>query len=178
MSKEPAFIRLRRSSSNAILDTAGYWSYPALTRQPAGNVLWLLVVLGAIPLPAKKVTALFRPKTVVLTKADTTVVVRYENLRLGHDPFPTLQWEKPVAMFAHQAIRTLTRQRFAELEAELLAFYPDVAKKFIAGADIPERFRDLYMQLQHPIFLSYVKCLAPEFFKAVAMPVLTKAAAE
>jgi hypothetical protein len=177
MNKVPAFIRLRRSSRNALVDTSGYWSYPALTKPETGDLLWLFVILGLIPLPEKKVTALFRPKAVVLTKADTAVVVRYDNLRLGHDPFPTLQWEKPVAMFPHQSIRALTRQRFAELEAELLASYPAATEKFISGAEIPERFRELYMQLQHPIFLGYVKCLAPEFFKAVAVPALSRAAA-
>jgi hypothetical protein len=172
MRQESAFIRLRRSSKNALMDTAGYWSYPALVQQPQGDLLWLFVILGVVPLPKKTRTALFRPKAVLLTKADSVAVVRYDNLRLGHDPFPTVPWDKPVAMFPHKSICELTQQRFAEMESEMLTAYTDVTKRLSDGAEIPGRFRDLYMQLQHPIFLGYVKCLAPDFFKAVVLPTL------
>ena len=98
------FTLLRRNVAGWKLDAAGFWAYPALSVDERGRLLWLFIVLMAVPLPQKKRTALFRPKAIVVTRAGTPDVVRYENLRSGHDPFPTLDWAKPMAMFPHKSV--------------------------------------------------------------------------
>lgn len=162
-----AFAVLKEGLRSGCADAAGLWSYPALLRDKDGEPLWLCLVLGTVPMPAKKRTALFRPKAMVLAKANLPEIVRYENFRSGHDPFPALPWDKPVAMFPHKAVWNLTQVQFQEAEYELLTGYAEAGLCFRKGAPLPRRFRDLYLQLQNPVLLGYLKCLAPEFLNAL-----------
>ncbi len=148
-------------------DASGLWTYPALLREKKGEVLWLCLILGTVPLPAKKRTALFRPKAMVVSTSSRPEIVRYENFRLGHDPFPSLSWESPVAMYPHKAIGGLTQSQHQKLEGELLSGYAEATECFSKGQPLPRRFRELYIQLQDPVFLGYLKCLTPSFFAAL-----------
>ena len=163
------FFQLRRSSRNFLLDAKGYWSYPALILGTDKSLCWLHIVLPAVTLPEKKRTALFRPKAVVITKAQSTVVVRYENFRLGHDPFPTLPWNKPVAMFPHKSLWKLSYKDLKERETALLADYAEAQSEFAATSRLPDAFRQSYLALIHPIFLPYVRYFAPAFGASLAL---------
>ena len=163
------FTLLRQSIAGGKIDAAGFWSYPALSVDERGRLLWLLIVLMAVPIPEKKRTALFRPKAIVATCAGTPDVVRYENLRTGHDPFPTLSWEKPLAMFPHQTVAKLTYKAFEMKEAELLSGYPLAGAQFLKNRKLPDSFVKQYVGLIHPVFLPYIRHLAPQFFTALVV---------
>jgi len=163
------FFVLRRSSRNFTFDAKGFWSYPAVLTSPDKSLLWLHVILPAVSLPEKKRTALFRPKAVVVTKAQSTIVVRYENFRLGHDPFPTIPWNKPVAMFPHKSLWNLSYKDLKERETALLADYGDAQSEFVAAGRLPDAFRRSYLALIHPIFLPYIRYFAPVFSASLAI---------
>ena len=163
------FTLLRRNVAGWKLDAAGFWAYPALSVDHQGRLLWLFIVLMAVPLPQKKRTALFRPKAIVVTRAGTPDVVRYENLRSGHDPFPTLDWAKPKAMFPHKSVGGLSNKEFELKEAELLGAYPSAGAQFLKNRTLPDSFVKQYVGLIHPVFLPFIRHLAPQFFAALGV---------
>jgi len=164
-----AFSLLRASTKGWRLDTTGYWSYPAFLNLGKSKMAWLCLILGIVPLPAKKRTALFRPKAVVISKAGYPEVLRYENFRFSHDPFPSLSWDKPVAMFPHKSVAQLTYKQLERKEAELFASYPEAQKEFAEVGKLPDAFMESYVDLIHPVFLPYLKHLAPAFFIALGV---------
>jgi len=162
-----AFQRLRRTFRSANIDAEGYWSYPSLLYGRGGRLLWLYIVLVGIPLPAKKRTALFRPKSLIVTLPNSATIIEYRNLKLGPDPFPNEGWDKPIAMYPHKGIWSMTIAEFAKAEAVLMASYEQAGSEFVANQQLPASFRRSYIRLQHPIMLDYVRCLAPDFFRAL-----------
>ena len=163
------FSLLSQSTAGWKIDAAGFWSYPSLSVDERGRLLWLFAVLMAVPIPQKKRTALFRPKAIVVTRAGTPDVVRYENLHTGHDPFPTLTWDKPLAMFPHKSVAKLSHKELEKKEAELLSAYPSAGEQFIKNRKLPDSFIKQYIDLTHPIFLPYIRHLAPQFFTALGV---------
>jgi hypothetical protein len=117
---------------------------------------------------AKKRTALFRPRAVVMTRANTLRLVHYNDFRVAHDPFPTLTWDKPVAMYPHRAIAGMTYRELELAEKALLAGYKDAGAMFLAEGALSNEFREQYLRLSHPVFLGYLKHLAPAFVTALA----------
>ena len=165
-----AFSLLRAATDSWRMDSSGLWSYPAmLPATEHGSSLWLMLVAGTVPMPAKKRTAIFRPKAAVITKAAMTRVVRYESFRDGHDPFPTVSWDKPIAMFPHKSVGQMTAAEFRRQEALLLAMYPDASTEWKKTGKLPNEFRELYLTLLHPLFLPYLQHLAPRFFRALGV---------
>lgn len=162
------FSRMRRGVGLQF-DTSGYWTYPALVSLAGADLGWLSLVMKTAPLHEKKRTALFRPFAMVLTQANTGMVLRYENFRLGHDPFSSLAWDKPVAMFPHQSVAELNYADFQEDEQHLMSAYEPASKKFSVDGELPKEFVDLYLRLTHPVALPYLKCLATDFFKALGV---------
>ena len=71
------FNRMRHGAGLKF-DTSGYWTYPALVTAENGELQWLSLLMKTSPLHEKKRTALFRPFAMVLTKATTGLVIRYE----------------------------------------------------------------------------------------------------
>lgn len=161
------FGLLQSGSQSWSMDAAGLWSYPAILPGSQNDTHWLMLISGTVPMPEKKRTALFRPKAVVVTRACRPQVIRYENFREGHDPFPTSPWDKPVAMFPHKAVGSLTASQFHREEAELLTMYPRAIELLNSGAKLPKEFIAAYLKLTHPMFLPYLQHLAPVFFKAL-----------
>lgn len=168
LSGSPFFL-MRQRRANIILDASGYWSYPAIINTKTRQQYWLSLVLPTVPMLEKKRTALFRPKALVLTKAKSTVLVRYENFRLGHDPFPSLSWNKPVAMFPHKGIWNLTYANLRTKEMELLRAYEKAGNQFSKQGTLPKTFTKQFLDLIHPIFLPYLKHLSPRFFTALGV---------
>ena len=164
-----AFSLLRTHRSGWKIDATGFWSYPALSVDPHGKLLWIFTVLMAVPLPEKKRTALFRPKAIVVTRANNPDIVRYENLRTGHDPFPTLTWDKPLAMFPHKSVGSLSYKDYEIKEGEMLNAYSAAGDVFMKTRKLPAAFVKQYIDLIHPVFLPYVRHLAPQFFAALGV---------
>lgn len=162
-----AFAVLRSGMPSRVMDMAGLWSYPALLPGSQNNTHWLMLISGTVPMPEKKRTAVFRPKAVVVTRACRPQIIRYENFREGHDPFPTSAWDKPVAMFPHRAVGSLTPSQFQKEEADLLAMYPHAIEVLKSEAQLPKEFIAAYLKLTHPMFLPYLQHLTPVFFKAL-----------
>ena len=164
-----AYTRLRQNTAGWKIDAAGFWPYPSLSVDERGRLLWLFIVLTAVPLPQKKRTALFRPKAIVVARAGTTDVVRYENLHSGHDPFPALTWDKPLAMFPHKSVAKLSYKDIEMKEAELLGAYPSAGEQFLKNRKLPDSFVKQYVGLIHPVFLPFIRHLAPLFFAALGV---------
>lgn len=167
---EHPFLKMRRTARNLTVDAEGYWSYPALIPADDEAALWLSLVLTTVSLPGKQRTALFRPKCSVVTKPQTTLLVRYDHFRLGHDPFPKVAWDTPLAMFPHQSVSSLTYGQLAQREASLLAMYPAAQASFLQTGRLPADFRRQYLDLIHPVFLPFLKPLAPAFVTALDVP--------
>jgi hypothetical protein len=166
---EPVFLRMRKGTGLWV-DTSGYWTYPAFIESPdGGNLLWLSLVLKTAPMPDKKRTALFRPMAEVITRANTGMVLRYDNFRLGHDPFPTVSWEKPIAMFPHKGIARLTYADFQKKEEGLLGAYAGAGERFQKKGELTKAFSAQFLKITHPIVLPYLKHLAPDFFNALGV---------
>ena len=164
-----AYSLLRKNTEGWRIDSAGFWSYPALAADPSGKPLWIFAILQAVPMPEKKRTALFRPKAIVVTSSSGTEIVRYENLRTGHDPFPKQDWTKPIAMFPHKSVGSLTMKEFEKREAELFQAYPGAEAEFMKTKKLPAAFVRQYLELAHPAFLPFIKPLAPQFFAALGV---------
>jgi len=162
-----AFSLLRKGGHGLRLGGEGYWSYPSLLTSSSGEVTWLFIVLGIEPLPQKRRTALFRPRLVVKTLENTNTVIQYTDLKYTLDPFRFLQWDRPVAMFPHQSISEMSYDQFEREEQNLLSQYPEVSRVFSKRQVLPQGFADSFMELTHPIFLPYIRHLAPEFFTAL-----------
>lgn len=167
---EDSFFRLRKNLANGLFDTTGLWSYPALIGGENSPVERLHIVAITVPLPHKKQTALFRPKELIVTRAGGRAVVRFEDFRAGNDPFPQLSWKKPIALFPHQSIATLTYEQFASRERDLLAQYPEIEEKFAADGSLTPEFSKSFLDLIHPVFLPFLRKLAPRFVAALSGP--------
>jgi hypothetical protein len=164
-----SFSLLRRRTAAWRIDAEGLWSYPAIVPSHGGQVMWLMLVSGAVLMPEYKKTAIFRPKAAVLTKAQLPHVVRYECWRHGHDPFPKETWDKPVAMFPHKSIGTLTPSGLQRRERDLCAMYPAAQEEFVTNRSLPQAFAQKYLALTHPVFLKYLHALVPEFVNALSL---------
>jgi len=115
----------------------------------------------------KKRTALFRPKALIEFGANSASVVRYVNFRFGNDPFPSVQWDKPVAMFPHKDLWGMTYPQLNDAENQLLNAYEEAGKVFMAKKSLPDDFAESYLKLLNPIFLPFLKPLAPDFINAL-----------
>ena len=148
------------------IDSSGYWSYPALV--VVDNVLqWVCLILPTAAMREKKRTALFRPKSMVVLKADSPILIRFENFRLGRDLFPEAGWEKPIGMFPHKDLWGMTYKQLEEAENQLLCSYAEVERSFLAENTLPESFVENYLRLLHPAFLPFLKVVAPSFVSAL-----------
>lgn len=164
-----SFSLLRQRTSAWRIDADGLWSYPAFAPAHDGQVMWLMLISGAVPMPKHKKTAIFRPKAAVLTTAQLPQVIRYECWRNGHDPFPNEAWDKPVAMFPHKAIGSLTSSSLTRRERELGGMYPAAQDEFATKGSLPPRFKTMYLELTHPVFLRYLNALTPAFVQALGI---------
>lgn len=164
-----SFSLLRQRTAAWRIDADGLWSYPAFAASHDGQVMWLMLISGAVPMHEHKKTAIFRPKAAVLAKAQLPEVVRYECWRHGHDPFPNETWDKPVAMFPHKAIGMLTPSDLQRRERDLCEMYPAAQEQFVRSRSLQQAFAQAYLELTHPIFLKYLNALAPEFVRALPL---------
>lgn len=164
-----AFRVLKGLSGSFLADATGMWSYPALLKGRDGAFLWLCLILGTAYMNGRRRTALFRPKALVLARSGTAEIIRYESFREGHDPFPAYGWKSPVATFPHKAVGGLTVREFEALEDELLSGYWDAERSFADGLPLSDRFRGLYLRLQHPVMLGFLRPFASSFVASLGI---------
>lgn len=161
------FLTVRSNPKGLAIDTGGYWSYPALVVQ-SDSLQWISLILPSAPMPEKERSALFRPTAMVALKANTPTLIRYENFRLGNDPFSETDWDRPIGMFPHRDLWGMTYKQLEEAELELLVLYEEVGKTFLAKNTLPNAFVESYLKLLHPAFLPFLKVVAPSFVSALA----------
>jgi hypothetical protein len=162
------YFELRKKRMLADLDICGYWSYPAFIRSREKDVVWLHLIAPAIQHHEKKLTAIFRPKSVLLTQPNSYRVIHYNSFRFGHDPFPNVDWKLPKGFFPHDRIKDYSIDDFTNKERQLINLCKDESDKFMNNGDIlSENFCRSWIELTHPMFLPYLKKLAPEFMKMV-----------
>jgi hypothetical protein len=168
MDNEIAYFSLRKRSLDSGPNTGDYWSYPSLVKS-GQHCEWLYVILSAVPMPGTKKTALFRPKGVIITKANGLEIIRKYDFIGGHDPFAGQPWDKPIAAFPHKGIMTLTYDELAQKEELLLRACIVAGKQFVDKETLPPAFAEQMLEIMHPVFLPYLKHLAPHFFKALGV---------
>jgi len=161
------FFDMRRNGGSSRVDLAGFWSYPAFVFHRANEVYWLYLVLTMVPMPKERRTALFRPKAVLITKANSKTVVRYDNFRFSHDPFPNEGWDKPKDMYPHRSIKHMNQDQLFEKERALLDMCNKESTSFAVKRDLSDEFRSSWLDLIHPIFLLYLRHITPVFFRAL-----------
>lgn len=161
------FFKIRRASRFTTFDTSGYWSYPAFLVDRGGKISWLYLVAPTASSRSVKGHAIFKPKALVVTLPNSSVVVRYENFRTGRDPTPTLSWDKPLALLPHQSVAHLPKLELAKRERLLLRECVEAGDKFLRMGKLPEPFRHEYLMLQHPFFLPWLRQLCPAFIAAL-----------
>lgn len=166
------FFDLRNASLQPNVDLQGFWSYPAFEIFPNGKgkaeCVWVYLILSTQLLSGKQKTALFRPKAMVMTPPDSTKILQYHNYRFGIDPFPSVSWSKPVAMYPYASIEGYSREQILEKEAELLRECVRQTECFIEKKGLlDEEFAQTWVELCHPVFLPYLKHLTPNFLRAL-----------
>lgn len=160
------FFKMRRASRFAAFDTAGYWSYPAFLPDSHGKIFWLHLILPAVKSRSGS-HALFKPKALVVTLPNSSVVVRYENFRVGRDPNPALPWDKPLALLPHRAIADLPKTEWAKRERALLHECENSGATFLHAGKLPDLFKHEYLTLQNPVVLPWLRQLCPAFMAAL-----------
>lgn len=160
-------LKAMRHGNGLHLDATGYCTYPAFLASHRGALLWRYLVLKTALLPGEHRTALFRPFACVTCRADSGMVVSYENLRDGKDLFPDIPWDKPIAMFPHKAVAAMTYAEFGLAEETLFAFYSGAGLRFAENATLPDEFIGLFVRLLHPIALPFLKQISPVFFRSL-----------
>jgi hypothetical protein len=123
--------------------------------------------LPVVTLPEKKKTALFRPKSSLLAKPDSMTIVKYDNLRLGHDPFPGIKWKSPIDFYPHKTIGDLTVNQFQKEEEGLLKFCVAETEKFKNKKALSKEFITKWLELTPPSVIRFLKPLAPEFISLI-----------
>lgn len=163
-----SYRTLRKLAETFPIDTTGLWSYPALIRAEGKNVCRLILILGSSYLPKEKRTALFRPKSMIITDNGGRQILQFQNFRIGEDPFAGFDWKKPVGVFPHQGLsKEMSYQDFEEAENRLLSLYPSINRDFASSGSLSPEFKNTYLRLGHPCFLPFLNKLAPEFIQAL-----------
>jgi len=163
-----SFHTLRKLAETFPIDTTGLWSYPALIRTKEEKVCRLILVLGSTYLSKERKTALFRPKSMIITDADGKQILQFQNFRVGEDPFGGFDWMKPVGIFPHQGLsKNMSYQDLGEAEKHMLSLYPSASLEFASSGSLSQEFRQAYIGLGHPCFLPFLNKLAPEFIQAL-----------
>lgn len=163
-----SYFILRKLATAFPIDTTGLWSYPALIRAKEKKVCRLILVLGSSYLPKEKKTALFRPKSMMITDEAGRQVFQFQNFRIGEDPFAGFDWRKPVGVFPHLGLsKGMSYKDLGEAEKHLLSLYPSASLEFASSGSLSQEFRQTYLRLGHPCFLPFLNKLAPEFIQAL-----------
>ena len=171
--KNLCFFDLRLKSSKAVFDLSGLWSYPSFILIKSSNkkkCCWLHLVLPMIYLQEKKLTALMRPKAIVITEINSSNILSYGNFRNGYDYFPDVEWNSPIGMYPFNSIKELNKSDIAKLEIDLIKKCISESEKFIDNLTLSNEFSSSWIQLTHPALLPYIEKIAPEFFKALRLP--------
>jgi len=159
-----SFLTLRKLAETFPIDTTGLWSYPALIRTKGKRVCRLILVLGSSYLSKEKKTALFRPKSMMITDKAGRQILQFQNFRIGEDPFAGFDWKKLVGVFPHQGLpKEMNYKGLNEAENQLLSLYPSASLEFASSGSLSQEFREAYLGLGHPCFLPFLNKLAPEF---------------
>ncbi|HMP75218.1 MAG TPA: hypothetical protein PKE12_02865 [Kiritimatiellia bacterium] len=143
----------------------GYWCHPALVRETRDRVYWLHIGLGIEWMNARAI--LFRPYALAVTPSHSTVLVRYENFRLGSDPLDGERWDTSMAEWPPPHLCEWTREQYREADALLMCMYTETAESFAVNGTVPAAFRERYRTLTHPLFHRYLARWAAEFHRAV-----------
>ena len=157
------YFQLRQPSRNLYVDS-GFWSYPALAAAE-GRVYWLHILCDARR--DDRTCLVFRPRAMATTPPDSTVLVRYENFRLGADPLADVGWDEPVGKHPHPAIWEWTEDVYRKKEESLISLYRSVHEEFLLQGSLPDSFRHAYLEIVNPLFLPFIRRLAPDFYKAL-----------
>jgi hypothetical protein len=166
-----SFFELRKGSLENNIDLTGFWSYPAFEKVENGRgeieCVWVYLILPTLVLPEQKCTALFRPKAMVASTPNSKKIVRYDNFRFGVDLFPKVGWHEPIAMYPYESIKNLTREQVVEREAILLQKCDEQTENFRATGKLSDGFSKSWLEISHPVFLSYLEHLTPNFVKSL-----------
>ncbi len=163
--KKAAFFSVRANPKNVFVDTVGLWSYPVFVRSGADRTLWMYLVSRTAAFKGVG-TLVFRPQAALVTFPDSDRAVKYENFRFGKDPF-SVAWDKPLGKFPHGAVRDLTVEEFERRERELIGLSVRETTAFKGRGNLSPSFRELYAQMNSPVFKEFIRCLAPEFHSLV-----------
>jgi len=72
-------------------------------------------------------------------------------------------------MYPHKSVRDLPRAQLEKKEKELLHLCTEESSLFAEKGKLSEDFRKTWLGLIHPVFLPYIRLLAPEFFRGLGM---------
>lgn len=159
-----SFFTLRKLAETFPIDTTGLWSYPALIRTEDKKVLRLILVLGSSYLSKEKKTALFRPKSMMITDEAGRQILQFQNFRIGEDPFAGFDWKKPVGVFPHLGLsKEMSYHDLEEAEKKLLSLYLQAGLDFASSGSLSQEFKETYLRLGHPCFLPFLNKLTPNF---------------
>ena len=167
---ENIFFSLRSIPDKTSMDLRGFWSYPAFLchkKNTDREIYWLYLILPTVLMHEEKRTALFRPKAMLLTKPNSKTAMRYENYRIGHDPFPKEKWDSPVAMYPYKSIEGMSRRHLHKAELQLLESCINETSQFKETGRLSKEFIEAWTSLIHPVFLPFLEHLTPGFVQAL-----------
>jgi hypothetical protein len=161
------FFKIRNKFENLNFDLKGYWSYPIFIKSDKKNTLWMYYISRFESIFNSKDTLIFKPHALLITLPNTTQVVQYQNFKLGLDPFPKIDWGKPIGKFPYNTIGNLTVKEFELKEKELIDLCIQNVDFYNNFENVDEKMKFLYRFLCNPLYENFIKCHSPKFHKIV-----------
>ncbi|MBL3526344.1 MAG: hypothetical protein JMN27_07980 [gamma proteobacterium endosymbiont of Lamellibrachia anaximandri] len=132
-----------------------------------GKVYMRIPFFGFSPTSEKGKTALFPPFALVTLDWASLVPAEYVNLQF-RNPWPDVEWGKPVGHFPHESVASLAVGEYKEKRKELLELYNELFDKLSQGSDFSEewnhRFSTTLNILMEPSLEPYYRTLGKNFF--------------
>lgn len=162
-----SYFSIRKNSNSISLNLVGFWSYPIFINSVNGKTLWMyLISKTEVDTRAKK-TLIFRPFASLITYPNSTEAINYQNFAHSHDPFPKVDWKKPIGIFPQDNISEFTVSNFKLYEKNLIKFSVQSTVEYENSRIILKEFKDLYLQLSNPCLKKFIECLSPGFYKQI-----------
>jgi len=162
------WFQMRQARRNFQLPLRGLWSPPSLIIDSQERLRWLHLLIETRYIEKERRTALVRLGSKVVTPPESILVVEYVDFIAG-EPHPDAPEEFFDMHYPHGAIAKWTYAELAEREGELLCLYRPAQQEFRESGrvSLPPRFCELYQQLLHPVFRSFLEDMAKPFFQAL-----------
>ena len=112
-------------------------------------------------------TQVFPIRFLVTYSVKDGVITAFEDLQ-ENPAFEGVDFNEPVGLFRHDAIKELSKSEYKEKQQELYAMYDRFTEAVVAGEDYPagelEKFHALLSKMTEPSLKPFYRALYPAFY--------------